>query len=91
MNNLNIRSNKGLVERYLMRKEERLYFSFYTSDRSEYYSGNIVLSHLKSGENYEVHDVVKQAKMTVFQARTSMHKIKVEFQGSLILQVRPVQ
>jgi hypothetical protein len=87
---VNIPLIPGRLQHYLMRRGEDLYFSVFSGKSSGRFSGEITLSHLKPQTTYEVYDIVNGVRLGKFIADNDRYRLNVNFSGSYVLQVKPI-
>ncbi|MFH0867071.1 MAG: T9SS type A sorting domain-containing protein, partial [Bacteroidota bacterium] len=86
---VNIPLELGTLETYLMSDTGGLYFSFFTALPDSSYSGNVKFSHLTSGTNYNVYDIVNNTILGSFTPASTEYLFNVNFTHSLVVMVSP--
>jgi len=74
-------------EAHAIRKDQRIYYAFYTSSLTQEYQGPVELRGLDPG-GYELYDYVEERNLGVIQGPSA--KLPVHFCGALLIEAVPV-
>lgn len=85
---INIPLYQWTLEQYLLKKENKLYFSFYTKESNKDYSWKITLNHLIPHKKYSIFDVRAQKNIHTFKTTSSSYTLQIKFNHSLIIEVK---
>lgn len=86
--NIPMRHNK--LETYLLRDDNKLYFSFFTEKEKIHFDGEVELMHLIPGNEYKIYNILDDVTNKTFTATKVTHKLKLGFTHSLTICVAPL-
>ncbi len=86
--NVPMRHNK--LETYLLRDDNKLYFSFFTEKSNIPFNGEVGLTHLIIGNKYKINNILDDVTINTFTATKVTHKLQLGFTHSLTICVAPL-